>query len=169
MGPLATERQRDNIEQVLEQSLDMGAQLLAGGTRPRGLDRGWYFQPTIVACDDQTPPVVSEELFGPVLSVLRFRNEDEALALANHSRFSFAGGVFTRDVARAIRFARRVKSGRLWINTYRVSSPQVPFGGARESGYGREAGIDAINDFTELKSIFIDTSGKPVADPFVMR
>lgn len=169
MGPLATLRQRENIERILQQSVAMGAKILCGGARPKAFDKGWYFEPTIVECVDQSPTVVQEELFGPVLSVLRFKTENEALDMANTSRFAFAGGIFTRDIARAIRFARRVKAGRLWVNTYRVTSAQVPFGGSKDSGYGRESGLDAINDFTDIKSIFIDTTGEPVADPFVMR
>ncbi len=169
MGPLATQGQRDRIETLLEQSIAQGAELLTGGKRPAAFNKGYYFEPTIVRCEHQKLPVVETELFGPVLSVLRFKDEAEAIALANDSDFAFAGGIFSRDIARALRVARRIRSGRLWINTYRVTSAQVPFGGFKRSGYGREAGIDSINDYTELKSVFVETSGEPVADPFVMR
>jgi len=169
MGPLATHQQRDRIEDLLQQSVDKGAEVLCGGKRPAQFNKGWYFEPTIVACADQALPVVENELFGPVLSVLKFSDEEHALTLANDSEFAFAGGVFSRDVARAMRVARRVRAGRLWVNTYRVTSAQLPFGGFKRSGYGREAGIESINDFTELKSVFVETTGKPVADPFVMR
>ncbi len=169
MGPLATYQQRDRIEDLLAQSVDQGARVLTGGSRPRAFNKGWYFEPTIVDCDHQELPVVRNELFGPVLSVLKFKDEAEALAIANDCDFAFAGGVFSKDVSRALRVSRRIRAGRLWINTYRVTSAQVPFGGFKRSGYGREAGIESINDFTELKSILIDTSGEPVADPFIMR
>jgi aldehyde dehydrogenase (NAD+) len=169
MGPLATRAQVERIGAHLERSVAQGARVLTGGGKPAGCNRGFYFAPTVVACDHQDYPIVQNELFGPVLSVLRFRTEEEAVALANASRYAFAGGIFTRDVARAIRLARAVRAGRIWVNTYRVTSMHVPFGGFKESGYGREAGIDAIRDFTETKGIFIETSGEPVSDPFVMR
>ena len=169
IGPLATKRQRDRIETLLERSIGQGAKLLSGGNRPSEFKKGWYFEPTIVACDHQRYPIVTEELFGPVLSVLRFRSESEVIDMANASRFAFAGGIFTRDIARAMRCVRAVKAGRLWVNTYRVTSTQVPFGGAKESGYGRESGLDALNDYSELKSVMIEISGKPVTDPFIMR
>jgi len=169
MGPLATRAQLERIGACLEQSIASGARVLTGGGKPAGVTRGYFFAPTVVACDHQDFPVVQNELFGPVLSVLRFKTEEEAIALANASRYGFAGGVFTRDVARAFRLARAIRAGRIWVNTYRVTSMHVPFGGFKESGYGRESGVDAIRDFTETKGIFIDTSGEPGADPFVMR
>jgi aldehyde dehydrogenase (NAD+) len=89
--------------------------------------------------------------------------------MANHSRYAFAGGIFTRDLARAMRLVREVRAGRLWVNTYRLSSLFVPFGGFKESGYGRESGLDAIRDYTDTKGVFIDVSGKPMADPFIMK
>lgn len=109
------------------------------------------------------------ELFGPVLSVLRFRDDDEAIRLARDSDYAFAGGVFSRDFGRAYRTARAIPAGRFWINTYRVTNYAMPFGGAGHSGYGREGGIDAIRDYTQTKAIFADLSGGKVADPFVMR
>ncbi|WP_118135510.1 aldehyde dehydrogenase [Oceanicella sp. SM1341] len=168
MGPLATRRQRDRIEALLAQSLGQGAQLLTGGGRA-GRETGWYFEPTIVACPDQMSPVVRNELFGPVLSVLRFRDEEEAIALARDSAYAFAGGVFSGDFGRAYRTARAIPAGRFWINTYRVTNFAMPFGGSGNSGYGREGGLEAIHDYSQTKAIFADLSGKPTADPFVMR
>ena len=169
MGPLATQAQLGRIQGALAASTNQGARILTGGGRPSALARGYFFEPTIVACEHQDYPVVRDELFGPVLSVLRFSDEDEAIRLANSSRYAFAGGVFSINVARALRLSRGLRAGRVWINTYRASSPLVPFGGFKESGYGREAGLDAIRDFTETKALMIDTTGRPVADPFVMR
>ena len=169
MGPLATSRQRDRIETLLAQSIEQGARLVTGGGRPAIRNKGYFFEPTIVECDHQDYPVVRHELFGPVLSALKFRDEDQAIALANDSDYAFAGGVFTGDLAKAMRTARAVRAGRFWVNTYRVTSSGVPFGGFKYSGYGRESGIDAIRDYTETKGIIMDTSGKPVADPFIMR
>ena len=169
MGPLATQSQRQRIEQLLEKALSEGGLLLAGGARPPELDKGFYFQPTIVAFDEQSSDLVRRELFGPVLSVLRFSDESEAVAMARDSDYAFAGGVFSRDFARAYRVARALPAGRVWVNTYRTTSVMVPFGGAKHSGYGREGGMEAVRDYTQTKGIFVEVSGKPVSDPFVMR
>ncbi len=168
MGPLATLAQRERAERIVGLSLDQGARLVTGGGRPSALSKGWYYEPTILECDDQSLPCVQTELFAPILSVLRFNDEAEAVALANGTEFAFAGGVFTRDSARGIRMARAIRAGRIWVNTYRRSSVLTPFGGFRNSGYGREAGIDAIRDFTETKGTMIEVSGEPMADPFIM-
>lgn len=168
MGPLATKRQRDRIETLIEESLAAGARIVTGGGRA-GRNKGWYFEPTIVECSSQDFSVVRNELFGPVLSVLRFRDEDEAIAMARDSNYAFAGGVFSRDFGKAYRTARAIPAGRFWINTYRVTSFMMPFGGSANSGYGREGGIEAVTDYTQTKAIFADLSGEKVADPFVMR
>lgn len=169
MGPLATQAQRDRIERLMAESVAKGAEVLCGGRRPAQFDKGWYFEPTVVACDHQDIPIVRQELFGPVLSVLRFSDEAEAIAMARDSDYAFAGGVFSQDFAKAYRTARAIQAGRVWVNTYRSTSVMVPFGGFKNSGYGREGGIDAVRDYTETKGIFIDVSGRPMADPFVMR
>lgn len=168
MGPLATQRQRDRIERLLSASLSAGARLLAGGKRPEGFGGGFYFEPTVVECADQSFPVVRQELFGPVLSVLKFNDEQQAIDLADDSDFAFAGGVFTRDLPKALRVCRQIQAGRIWVNTYRATAGNVPFGGFRNSGYGREGGPDALLDYTETKAIMINATGEPVADPFVM-
>lgn len=168
MGPLATRRQRDRIEKLLGESTEAGAKVLTGGGRA-GRDTGWFFEPTIVACEGQDFPVVRNELFGPVLSVLRFSDEADAIRIARDSNYAFAGGVFSKDFGRAYRTARAIPAGRFWINTYRVTNFAMPFGGSGHSGYGREGGIDAIEDYTQTKAIFADLSGAPAADPFVMR
>lgn len=124
---------------------------------------------TIVECADQDLAIVRNELFGPVLSVLRFRDEEEAIHMARDSDYAFAGGVFSQDFGKAYRTARAIPAGRFWINTYRVTSYTMPFGGSANSGYGREGGIEAIHDYTQSKAIFADLSGEKVADPFVMR
>ena len=112
---------------------------------------------------------VLEELFGPVLSVLKFQDEEDALRLANDSKYALAAGVFTKDIARAHRMVRKVRAGVVWVNTYRMISPMVPFGGYGESGLGREAGMEAMLDYSRTKSVWINTSDAPIADPFVMR
>ena len=117
----------------------------------------------------QDYPIVRNELFGPVLSVMRFSTEEQAISMARDTSYAFAGGVFSRDFSKAYRTVRTIPAGRFWINTYRVSSFMMPFGGSGDSGYGREGGIHAIQDYTQAKAIFVEVSGAKVADPFVMR
>lgn len=169
MGPLATLKQRDWIEKVVTESLAAGGRLVTGGVRPDGHPQGFYYAPTIIEATDQKLPCVREELFGPVLSVLAFDNEAQALALANDTPYGLASGVFTTNLARAHRMARDIHAGVVWVNTYRAVSPLVPFGGYGQSGLGREGGLDAIRDYTRGKSVWIRTSDEPVPDPFVMR
>ncbi|MER8389400.1 aldehyde dehydrogenase [Mesorhizobium sp. M0166] len=169
MGPLATSRQREWIEKIVAESLAAGGRLVTGGIRPTGMAGGFYYAPTIIDAPDQTLACVREELFGPVLSVLAFDSEAEALSLANDTKFGLASGVFTTNLAKAHRMARGILAGVVWINTYRAVSPLVPFGGYGQSGLGREGGLDAIRDYTRSKSVWIRTSDDPIPDPFVMR
>ncbi|EHK53868.1 aldehyde dehydrogenase [Mesorhizobium alhagi CCNWXJ12-2] len=169
MGPLATSKQRDWIEKIVAESLAKGGRLVTGGTRPEGLAGGFYYTPTIIEAAAPDLPCVREELFGPVLSVLPFDSEAEALALANDTPFGLASGVFTSNLGKAHRMARSIHAGVVWINTYRAVSPLVPFGGYGLSGLGREGGLDAIRDYTRSKSVWIRTSDEPIPDPFVMR
>lgn len=168
MGPLATARQLSLIGDLVARSVEQGGRVLTGGRQPD--DRaGFYYLPTVIDCDSPDIASVQEELFGPVLSVLTFRSEDEAVALANDTKYGLASGVFTRDLARAHRLTRRIRAGVVWVNTYRVISPQMPFGGYGMSGYGREAGAESIMDYLRAKAVWINTSDAPIADPFVMR
>jgi acyl-CoA reductase-like NAD-dependent aldehyde dehydrogenase len=169
MGPLATSDQIELIERTIANAIDNGATLVSGGKRPAHLDKGLYFEPTIIACPDQSLDVVRKEMFGPVVSVVKFSNEAEAIALANDTRFGLASGVFTKDVGRALRMSKALRAGIVWVNTYRVVSPMAPFGGYKDSGYGREAGYAAINDYTREKTVWINTSPDPIDDPFRMQ
>lgn len=169
MGPLCTRRQRDGIERILEETLAAGGELICGGRRPDGFERGFYFEPTIVRTEQDKLATYERELFGPVLSVRSFGEEDEAVRLANGTAYGLAGGAFTRDLGRGIRVGRRIRSGISWINTWRVVSPAAPFGGFGHSGYGREGGQDVIHDYTRTKTLWINASEAPLADPFRMQ
>ena len=169
MGPLATRAQLDNIDSTVADAKANGATLVHGGQQPAGMGDGWYYEPTVVACPDQQIGIVQRELFGPVVSALRFTDEAHALQLANDCRFGLAAGIFTADIGRALRITKGIRSGIVWVNTYRMVSPLAPFGGYKDSGYGRESGLEAIYDYTRPKTVWLNTSPDPIADPFVMQ
>jgi aldehyde dehydrogenase (NAD+) len=167
VGPLATERQRDHVQALVARSLSAGAGLVTGGTAPEGA--GFYFRPTILDCDGSASPSLDNEFFGPVLSVLSFETEAEALRLANDTRYGLAAGVFTQNLTRAHRLMKGIRAGIVWVNTYRAVSPIAPFGGFGLSGHGREGGLEAALDYTRTKTVWLRTSDDPIPDPFVMR
>jgi aldehyde dehydrogenase (NAD+)/betaine-aldehyde dehydrogenase len=169
MGPLATSKQLEKIDRVVTASIAAGCRCLSGGARPDGFERGFYYAPTILDCPGRDFPSVEEELFGPVLSVLTFDDEKQAIELANATRFGLAAGVFTRDLARGHRVVNQLRAGIVWVNTYRAVSPIAPFGGFGQSGYGREAGLESALEYTRTKTVWINTSDTPLPDPFVMR
>ena len=168
VGPLCTARQRARIDRIVAESVAAGARLVTGGRVPDG--PGFYYPPTILDCSD-TPNAasVTDELFGPVLSVVAFETEEEALRLANDTAYGLASGVFTRSLTRAHRMIRGIHVGVVWVNTYRAVSPIAPFGGHGLSGHGREGGLAAALDYTAVKTVWLRTSDDPIPDPFVMR
>ena len=167
MGPLCTQGQLDHIENQVSLAQKEGGKLLSGGKRPDM--EGLYFEPTIIDCPRQDMAIVDTELFGPVLSVQRFKTEEEAVALANETKHGLAAGIFTRDSARSLRMAKKVKAGIVWVNTYRVISPIAEFGGMKTSGYGRESGLQALYDYTRPKTVWMNLSDEPLANPFKPR
>ena len=167
VGPLATRRQQDNIGALVTRSVESGARLVTGGRKIDG--EGFYFPPTILDCDNVASPSLIEEFFGPVLSVVSFETEAEALRLANDTRYGLASGIFTQNLTRAHRLMKGIRAGIVWVNTYRAVSPIAPFGGFGLSGHGREGGMAAALDYTRTKTIWLRTSDDPIPDPFVMR
>tara|TARA_B110000261_G_scaffold67993_1_gene79572 strand:- start:10140 stop:11618 length:1479 start_codon:yes stop_codon:yes gene_type:complete len=167
VGPLCTKAQIDNISKTLKISKSQGAKIHFGGSQ---LEKpGNYMEPTLIECMDSNTETLKVEMFGPIMSLLSFDTEDEAIMFANDSKFGLGSGIFTQNIARAHRVSSKIKAGICWINTYRAISPIAPFGGYNQSGYGREAGIDSIYDYTRTKTIWVNTSDKPMENPFIMR
>ena len=169
VGPLATKHQVERALSVVKQSINQGANLIFGGDKPSHRKEGWYFEPTLLDCPNQEFDCVKTELFAPVISVIAFDTEEEVIEMANDSAYGLGAGIFTENLARAHRVSEKIQSGIVWINTYRAISPIAPFGGVKQSGGSREAGIDAIHEYTRTKTTWINTSSEPMSNPFIMR
>ena len=160
----------DKILSFIEAAKGDGARLVAGGGRAEGkeLERGFFVEPTIFADVENDMKVAREEIFGPVLSIIPFDEEEEAIAIANASEYGLASGVWSENIARCLRMSRAIDSGIVWVNTYRVAAPQASFGGMKNSGFGRVRGEAGILEFTQAKTVFVDYSGDR-RDPFAMK
>ena len=170
MGTAANEPQFNKILSFIEAAKGDGARLVAGGGRAEGpgLEKGFFIQPTIFADVRNDMKVAAEEIFGPVLSIIPFTDEEEAVRISNDTPYGLASGVWSENISRCMRMMRAIKSGVVWVNTYRVAAPQAPFGGMKESGFGRVRGEAGILEFTQTKNVFIDFSGDK-RDPFSMK
>ncbi|MGY4719371.1 aldehyde dehydrogenase [Naumannella huperziae] len=169
LGPVVSTAQRDRILGHIDAARG-SARLLAGGGAPDdpALAAGSYVEPTVFADVDPASPLAQQEVFGPVLAITRFATEEEAITIANGTEFGLASGVWTENLARAHRVARELIAGTVWVNTYRYSAAQAPFGGVRRSGHGRERGIEAIEGYLRTKNVLIDLSDE-VRDPFAIK
>ena len=170
MGTAANEPQFNKILSFIAAAKGDGARLVAGGGRADGpgLDKGFFIQPTIFADVRNDMTVAAEEIFGPVLSIIPFTDEEEAVQIANDTSYGLASGIWSENISRCMRMMRAINSGVVWVNTYRVAAPQAPFGGMKESGFGRVRGEAGILEFTQTKNVFIDFSGDK-RDPFSMK
>ncbi len=169
MGPVANRKQFEEILNYIDKAIAEGAKVLTGGERVQhgDLSKGYFIAPTVLeATNDMI--IAQTEVFGPVLSVIRFKSEDEAIQIANDTLYGLASGVWTSDLNRAHRMARAIKAGVVWINTYRSSAAQAPFGGYKQSGYGRERGEEALLDYTQVKNVMMDLSSD-LRDPFLIK
>ena len=169
MGPLATLNQLKNIQEKIDQTIQQGGRLVTGGEKPKEINQGWYYKPTIIECDHHNLPAAENELFGPVLSVMKFSNEEDVIKLMNDNSYGLAAGVFTENNGVAHRVSKEVKAGIVFVNTYRLISPIAPFGGFKNSGFGRESGMETMKDYSNLKTTWINTSKNPMGDPFIIR
>lgn len=166
MGPVAYKQQMDTVLSYVQAGLDEGAELVYGGKQDPELG-GLFVQPTIFTRVKNHMRIAREEIFGPVLAVIPFKDEDEAVAIANDTRFGLGAGLWTRDVHRAHRVAHRLRAGTVWINSYRVVSFNTPFGGFKMSGWGRENGLESVREFTETKAIWVELTNT-TRDPFTI-
>lgn len=163
IGPVATTRQREKIAAAVKQAVDAGATLVTGG-EPLDLDGGLYYQPTVLTGVDNSAEAVQEEIFGPVLTVQAFDTEAEAIELANSTRYGLAAGVQTTDISRAHRVADALEAGIVWVNSWAMLDPAMPFGGVKDSGWGRENGPEQMESYTRTKSVIIALDPDPEAD-----
>jgi aldehyde dehydrogenase (NAD+)/betaine-aldehyde dehydrogenase len=161
MGPVVSDSQLATVEHYVKSGRDANAKLLTGGGRPSGdeFDRGYFYQPTVFDGVDNRMKIAQEEIFGPVLSVIPFKTPEEALAIANDSMYGLAAAVWTQDIDRALKFAKGIKAGTVWVNSYHAAGqlgvPVMPFGGYKQSGIGRELGFEGMDSFLETKSVSI--------------
>ena len=170
IGPIATQPQYQKVLSYIDIAKSEGAALAMGGAKASGGEcgDGWFVQPTVFTGVKNSMRIAQEEVFGPVLSVIKFKDEDEAVTIANDIRFGLGAGVWTSDIGRAFRMSERIQAGTVWVNTYRAVSYMSPFGGFKDSGFAKENGIAAIREYLQLKSVWINT-GAATANPFVMR
>jgi aldehyde dehydrogenase (NAD+) len=161
VGPLVAERQRDRVEGYIKIGQDEGAKIALGGGRPEGIDKGWFVEPTLFVDVDNSMRIAQEEIFGPVLSVIPYDSDDDAVTIANDSDYGLCGGVFTADNDRGLGVARRVRTGTYMVNSSTPIDFSSPFGGYKESGMGREFGEDGLELFLEKKTINLPAGYSP--------
>lgn len=162
MGPLTSSMHRDRVLSYVKIAVDEGGEILTGGRAPDApeLQNGCYVLPTVIRVRDNSSRVCHDEVFGPFVTVTTFKTEEEAIEIANSTDYGLGGGLWTNDLSRAHRVALQIRSGMVWVNSYKRVSPNSPFGGTGKSGYGREMGFEAMHEYTEAKSIWINVDAK---------
>ena len=168
MGPLNSFKQLENIEKNIKATIEQGGKIRCGGKRSDISNKGYYFPATIIECENHNLPTAENELFGPILSVMKFETEEEVIKLMNDNKYGLSSGVYTSNFGRGLRVSRAIRAGITFVNTYRLISPMAPFGGIKDSGYGKEAGIESIKEYTRIKTTWLNSSDKPMVDPFTM-
>ena len=166
IGPQTSADQRDKSEMYIALGRESDARLLTGGGRPAHLDRGYFVEPTVFADVESTSRLAQEEVFGPVVAIIPFDDEDEVVALANGTNYGLVGGLWTREIGRAHRVAAKLEAGFVSVNTFRPVHHMLPYGGYKLSGLGRENGLEALHEFTQTKTVVVDLATAMPADPF---
>jgi aldehyde dehydrogenase (NAD+) len=154
VGPIASRAEYDKIMRYIDAGKQSSARLVAGGSARKVNGKGLFIEPTVFADATNDLKISREEIFGPVLPVIPFRDEEEAIRIANDTQYGLASGIQTRDLARALRLADRIKAGTVWLNTWHKYHPTAPFGGYKLSGYGREQGAEALESYTQYKTVW---------------
>ncbi len=168
MGPLNSFKQLENIEKNIKATIEQGGKIRCGGKRSSISNKGYYFPATIIECKNHNLPTAENELFGPILSVMKFDTEEEVIKLMNDNKYGLSSGIYSANLGRGMRVSKAVRAGIVFVNTYRLISPMAPFGGIKDSGYGKEAGIESIKEYTRIKTTWYNSSNKPMTDPFTM-
>jgi aldehyde dehydrogenase (NAD+) len=169
VGPVTTRPQYQKVLSYIDIAKSEGAKCVLGGgpaTRAECGD-GWFVEPTIFTDVNNDMRIAQEEVFGPVLSIIKFKTDEQAIQIANDVMYGLAAGVWTQDIGRALTMAKKIRAGTVWINAYRVVSYMTPFGGFKRSGLGRENGQEMIKEYLQVKSVWINTN-KEIPNPFVM-
>lgn len=160
LGALVSSEHFENVKRYIDKGISEGGNLLTGGRRPENMDIGYFLEPTVMDNVSADDTIACDEIFGPVVAVIPFTAEDEAVRIANNTQYGLAGGIWTRDINRAMKMAKRIKAGYLWVNTYGGIIPQTPYGGLKESGIGKELGFEGLENYLETKTVNIYTGEK---------
>lgn len=156
LGPVVSRRQYERIQRLIQSGIDEGAELVCGGIgRPEGLEKGYHVRPTVFSGVDNAMTIAREEIFGPVVSALEFESLDDLVKRANDTNYGLAAGVWTKDIDKAHYLAKKIRAGTIWVNTYNQFDAASPFGGFKESGFGREMGLHALELYTQVKSVWV--------------